>query len=120
MNSNCNDNDDKMKKNLKIIETILTKYKTNSAWVLYGLEIVGFENSNFWLNVVDYVSKAKGIDALSSYVIPMSQMNKEDLLEFLRNINNPELFPEFVDSYLMFVNLLKEVSEIKKDTKKSK
>ena len=50
----------------------------------------------------------------------MSQMNKEDLLEFLRNINNPELFPEFVDSYLMFVNLLKEVSEIKKDTKKSK
>ena len=109
-----------MKKSLNTIETILNKYSANSSWVLYGLEIVGFENSEFWLNVVDYVSKAKGIDAISSYVIPMSQMNREELLIALKGINNPEVFPKFIDSYLVFVNLLKEVSDINKNAKKSK
>ena len=51
-----------------------TKVKQQCETMLSGNLKYRCENAEFWLKVVDYVNKTKGLDAIGFYVTSMSQM----------------------------------------------
>ncbi|MBQ8472952.1 MAG: hypothetical protein IJ501_05560 [Bacilli bacterium] len=110
-----NNNLRKMQEYKNLILGILEKYELcESYFVLSGLELVGYQNADFWLKVVEYIKRNKGIDELPNYLTLMKLVSHEDLLNCLKEIQNKDNFKNFEDSYLEFTSLLQTIKEVKK------
>ena len=98
-----------------LILQILEKYELcESQFVLSGLELVGYDNAEFWLNMVEYITKIKGIEELPNYLFLMQKISREDLLKILDNIQNNNNFQTFEDTYFEFTSLLKTIKKNEK------
>lgn len=98
-----------------LILQILEKYELcESYFVLSGLELVGYQNADFWLKVVEYIRITKGIEEIPNYLSLMGLVNHEDLLNCLKEIQNKDNFSTFEESYLEFTSLLQTVKEVKR------
>ena len=98
----------------EIYESILAKYglSDNCIWIILGLELVGINNSEFWLRFVDNLRQTeKMIDVLQFCVTQMQKIPSENLLYFLNNLNNRMLFKTEKEAYYSFINLLSDVSK---------
>ena len=101
-------------KSRKFILEILKKYELGDAYlILQGLDLLGYENMHFWLTVVDFVKKYKGIESLVAYIDVMQLIGRDRLLFFMKEINSKAL--DFKESYEKFASLLLEVKKYSKD-----
>ena len=93
-----------------LIINILKEYELGDAYlVLQGLDLIGFENMNFWLQVVDYVNKYKGNESLVFYINAMQLIGSRILLFYMNEINNNTL--DFNERYEKYIHLLTETKK---------
>ena len=103
-----------------LITRILRNYELGDSYlILQGLELIGYDNINFWFQLVHLVKKYKGIETLVAYIDVMQEIGKDNLVFFMNIIKDKSL--SFEDSYEMFIKLLiktkkysEEVFKIKK------
>ena len=104
---------------LNLIKRILRNYELGDSYlILKGLELVGYENINFWFQLVHFVKKYKGIETLVTYVDVMQEIGKDNLLFFMNIIKDRSL--SFEDSYEMFVKLLTKTNKYSEEVFKIK
>ena len=103
-----------------VIRRIINKYEIkHSYWILSALELVGLENSDFWLQVVNYVEKTKGIDEISNYVILIQLLSLEDLRSFIKTIKDYNQRFSYEESYNIFTEVHRSILNEKKSNEEN-
>ena len=105
---------DRWIKSRNLIIDILKDYELGDAYlIIKGLDLIGYENTDFWFKIVDIVRKYKGLEFLVVYVDVMQLLGKEDLNFFMTDINNK--YVNFNDKYRAFLKLLVQTKKYTKE-----
>ena len=103
------------------IKNIFTKYELwEGYYVLTGLDLVGFDNYEFWMNVVEQIERYKGFECLPVYISIMEQMERYELLALIEVLKTNKKYSNIEISYMEFVDILSKISNIgNKEMKKT-
>lgn len=93
-----------------IVETLKNNELGDAYLILQGLELIGYQNIDFWFKVVDEVKNNNKIETLVEYIDAMQQLDRENLLYFINEITSR--YTNFQDIYKAFISLINEVNKV--------
>lgn len=80
----------------KLIINILEKYELkDSYFIINGLQLVGIENIQFWLDFVNYVDTNQSLNELGGFITIMSSLDNHYLKEAIKIIKIKKDFEVF-------------------------
>ena len=96
-----------------ILET-LRNYELGDAYlIIKGLDILGYDNIDFWFQLVEIIKKYKGLDYLPFYINIMEELGNKKLNFYMNEFKNK--YTDFQDIYIEFIGLLSETKKLREN-----